>query len=255
VDLIASSSDDLIRQLDGRDIARFDGTHQKLALAHAVRTPFELSARQKFLARIVQPDVFFVLLILGALGLYTEFTHPGLIAPGVIGGICMILALYAMHILPVNAAGVFLIFLAMALFILEAKFASHGVLGIGGIVSMFLGAVFLIRSPLTGGGVSLALALAVTVPFGILTVVLMRLVLRSRSWKQTMGSEGLIGLSGVVVEPIGVAAAGSREGMVRLRGELWRAVAPQSIGKGGAVRVVRVEGLTLHVEPTEAKSA
>lgn len=256
VDLLAASQDELIRQLDGREITRFDGAHVKLLLARAVRVPFELSARQKFLARIVQGDAFFLLLIAGALGLYTEFTHPGMVAPGVVGGICMILALYAMHLLPVNAAGVFLIFLALGMFVLEAKFTSHGVLAIGGIVSMFLGAVFLIRSPLSGAGVSVSLALAVTVPSAIITITLMRLVLRSRSWKQTMGPEGLVGLPGVVVMPIPAeSTVSSNEGMVRVRGALWRAVAPQSIGKGSAVRVVRVEGLTLHIEPSEPKSA
>ncbi len=256
VDLLASSPDELIRQLDGREITRFDGARVKLSLAHAARTPFELSARQRFLARIVQPDAFFLLLIAGALGLYTEFTHPGLVAPGVIGGICMILALYAMHLLPVNAAGVFLIFLALALFLLEAKFASHGVLAIGGIVAMFLGAVFLIRSPLTGGGVSIAVALAVTLPFAVITIILMRLVLKSRKWKPATGPEALRGLSGKVVAAIpGAGQAGSQEGMVRVRGELWRAVAPQAVAVGGLVRVVRVEGLTLHVEPAESKSA
>src|SRR5882672_638993 len=106
IDLIVSSPDELVRQLDGRTIKRFDGTEAKLSLKNAARTPFELSARQKFLARIVEPDVFFVLLILGVLGVYTEFTHPGVIAPGVIGGICLILALYAMNFLPINLAGV-----------------------------------------------------------------------------------------------------------------------------------------------------
>jgi membrane-bound serine protease (ClpP class) len=256
VDLLASSPDELIRQLDGREITRFDGTRVKLSLTHAVRIPFELSARQQFLARIVEPNVFFLLLIAGVLGLYTEFTHPGLVAPGVIGGICMILALYAMHLLPVNAAGVFLIFLALVLFILEAKFASHGVLGIGGVVAMFLGAVFLIRSPLTGSGVSLVIALAVTLPFAVITIVLMRLVLRSRKWKPGTGPEELVGLSAVVVTPIsGASAAGSREGMIRVRGELWRAVASQPVAEGGAVRVVRVDGLTLHVEPVDSKPA
>src|SRR6266581_763711 len=109
IDLIVSSPEDLLRQLDGRTIKRFDGTQVTLLLKNPVRASFELSARQKFLARIVEPDVFFVLLILGVLGLYTEFTHPGVIAPGVIGGICLILALYAMHFLPVNLAGLFLL--------------------------------------------------------------------------------------------------------------------------------------------------
>src|SRR5436309_596127 len=111
--------------------ARFDGAQVKLLLKSAALTPFELSTRQKFLARIVQPDVFFVLLILGVLGVYTEFTHPGAIAPGVIGGICLILALYAMNFLPINLAGVFLILLALAFFILEAKAPSHGLLALG----------------------------------------------------------------------------------------------------------------------------
>ena len=141
IDLIASTPEDLLHQLDGRTITRFDGTKTVLSLKNAVSTPFELSARQSFLARIVEPDVFFVLLMVGVLGLYTEFTHPGMVAPGVIGGICAVLALYAMHLLPVNFAGVLLILLALALFILEAKFASHGVLAIGGIVSMMLGAM------------------------------------------------------------------------------------------------------------------
>ncbi len=143
IDLIVSSPEDLLRQLDGRTIKRFDGTQVTLSLKNPVRAPFELSARQKFLARIVEPDVFFVLLILGVLGLYTEFTHPGVIAPGVIGGICLILALYAMHFLPVNLAGLFLIALALAFFILEAKAPSHGVLAAGGVASMFpAGAAF-----------------------------------------------------------------------------------------------------------------
>src|SRR6266853_685159 len=137
IDLIVSSPDELVRQLDGRTIKRLDGAQTTLSLKNASRTPFELSARQKFLARIVEPDVFFVLLILGVLGVYTEFTHPGVIAPGVIGGICLILALYAMNFLPINLAGVFLILLALAFFILEAKASSHGVLALGGVVSMF----------------------------------------------------------------------------------------------------------------------
>lgn len=250
IDLIANSSEDLLRQLDGRAITRFDGTKVTLALKNPVRTPFELSARQKFLARIVEPDVFFVLLILGVLGLYTEFTHPGVIAPGVIGGICLILALYAMHFLPVNLAGLFLIALAMAFFILEAKAPSHGVLAFGGVVSMFLGALFLIRSPLTAGGVSLGVAFAGTVPFAILAVVLMRLVLRSRKWKTATGREELIGASGIVTTALRAGA----EGMVRVHGELWQAESSQPVEEGKAIRILRVEGLKLHVEPVEAAS-
>lgn len=251
IDLIASSPEDLLHQLDGRTITRFDGTKSVLSLKDAVSTPFELSARQSFLARIVEPDVFFVLLMVGVLGLYTEFTHPGMVAPGVIGGICAVLALYAMHLLPVNFAGVLLILLALALFILEAKFASHGVLAIGGIVSMILGAMFLIRSPLTSGGVSLGVALAATLPCALITVFLMRLVLRSRSWKSTTGREELIGEEGIAISGLGAGA----EGMIRVHGELWQAVSPRAVSEGKAVRVRSIEGLKLHVEPEEAAVA
>ena len=248
IDLIASSPEDLLHQLDGRTITRFDGTKAVLSLKNAAITPFELSARQSFLARIVEPDVFFVLLMVGVLGLYTEFTHPGMVAPGVIGGISAVLALYAMHLLPVNFAGVLLILLALALFILEAKFTSHGVLAIGGIVSMMLGAMFLIRSPLTSGGVSLGVALAATLPFALITVFLMRLVLRSRTWKSTMGREELIGEEGIAISGL---PAGT-EGMIRVHGELWQAVSPRAVSEGKPVRVRSVEGLKLHVEPEEA---
>lgn len=248
IDLIVNSPDELVRQLDGRTITRFDGTQVKLSLKNAALRPFELSARQKFLARIVEPDVFFVMLILGVLGVYTEFTHPGVIAPGVIGGICLILALYAMNFLPINLAGVFLILLALAFFILEAKAPSHGILALGGVVSMFLGAIFLVRSPLTPGGVSVGVALAGTVPFAVLAVVLMRLVLRSRTWKSATGKEEMIGAHGVAVAPLTPGA----EGMVRVHGELWRAESPRPVQEGDTVRILRVEGLKLYVEPAEA---
>jgi membrane-bound serine protease (ClpP class) len=248
IDLIASSPEDLLHQLDGRTITRFDGTKAVLSLKNAAITPFELSARQSFLARIVEPDVFFVLLMVAVLGLYTEFTHPGMVAPGVIGGICAVLALYAMHLLPVNFAGVLLMLLALALFILEAKFTGHGVLAIGGIVSMLLGAMFLIRSPLTSGGVSLGVALAATLPFALITVFLMRLVLRSRSWKSTTGREELIGEEGIAISDLGA----DTDGMIRVHGELWQAISPRAVLEGKPVRVRSVEGLKLHVEPWEA---
>jgi membrane-bound serine protease (ClpP class) len=247
IDLIVSSPDELVRQLDGRSITRFDGTQTKLTLKNAERRPFELSARQKFLARIVEPDIFFVLLILGVLGVYTEFTHPGVIAPGVIGGICLILALYAMNFLPINLAGVFLILLALAFFILEAKAPSHGILALGGVVSMFLGAIFLIRSPLTPGGVSVGVALAGTIPFAVLAVVLMRLVLKSRQWKSVTGKEELIGEHGIAMAQLAAGAVG----LVRVHGELWRAESSRPVNEGESVRVLRVEGLKLYVEPAE----
>ncbi|HET7106343.1 MAG TPA: nodulation protein NfeD [Candidatus Acidoferrum sp.] len=248
IDLIAADKADLLKQLNGREIKRFGGKTEKLSLENYRLEEFQLSARQKFLAYIVDPNIFFLLMLGAVLGLYTEFTHPGVIAPGVIGGICAVLALYAMHLLPVNFAGVVLILLAFALFILEAKFTSHGVLLLGGIVSMLLGAVFLIRSPLTPGGVSVGVALGVTLPVGILTVFLMRLVLKSRGWKTATGKEEMLGAEGVVT----AALSSEGEGMVRVHGELWRAAAASPVPEGTLVRVTRIDGLKLFVEPKQA---
>jgi membrane-bound serine protease (ClpP class) len=190
-----------------------------------------------------------------------------------------------MHILPVNFAGLMLIVVALALFILEAKYTSHGVLALAGVVAMLMGALMLIRSPMTGAGVSLGVALGVTMPFAAVTILLMRLVLRTRSWRQTTGLERLIGAPAEVTEAIvpaelvsaaapassaapaaevqrsalaGARAASDADarerqfaGMVRLQGELWRAVAAQPVPAGARVRVVRIEGLTAYVAPAD----
>ncbi|HTC42481.1 MAG TPA: nodulation protein NfeD [Candidatus Acidoferrales bacterium] len=248
IDYVVSSKEELLGKLNGREITRFNGKKETLSLLNYRIVDFQLSARQRFLARIVEPDMFFLLLLVGALGLYTEFTHPGVVAPGVVGGICMLLALYAMQLLPVNLAGVLLILLGLALFVVEAKFTSHGILLLGGIVSMLLGAMFLIRSPLTPGGVSFGVALAATLPFAFLTVFLMRLVLKSRKWKTATGKEELLGEEGVVT----IALPGGGEGMIRVHGELWRARSKGDVPVGAKVRVLQVEGLKLDVEPLPA---
>ena len=251
VDLIALNREDLLAKLNGRTITRLDGAKLTLALSQPVVVPHEMTAREKFLTRIVQPDVFFILLIVGVLGLYIEFSHPGMFAPGVIGGIALVLALFAMHMLPVNFTGLLLIIVAFVFFVLEAKFPTHGVLGVGGVVAMVLGALILIRSPFTGMGVSLSTALGVALPFAVIIVILMRLVLRSRHWKQSTGKEELVGEEADVTETVG---ADSGAGMVFVHGELWRATAPAgiSIPKGARVRVRKVKGLTLEVEPAHA---
>jgi membrane-bound serine protease (ClpP class) len=251
IDLIANSPEDLLAQLNGRTITRFDGATEKLSLPHPVIVSIEMNGREKLLSRIVQPDAFFILLVLGALGLYVEFTHPGLFAPGVIGGIALLLALFAMHLLPVNLAGILLLILALALFALEAKYPTHGILGVGGMVAMTLGALMLIRSPITGRGVSLITALSVVIPFAVIVIFLMRLVLRSHQWKSSTGREEMLGEEGKVTEPVGPGAPG----MVFVHGELWRAVAVngQAIPEGARVRVKKIAGLTLEVEPVPSQ--
>jgi len=251
IDYIAATPEELLRNLNGKTVTRFDGTKTTLALTNYQRAAFELSARQKFLARIVEPDMFFLLLILGTLGLYAEFTHPGAVVPGVVGGICAVLALYAMHLLPVNVAGVLLIVIAVTLFVLEAKYTSHGVLLAGGVIAMIFGAIFLIRSPLTSGGVSLGTAVAVTLPFAALSVFLMKLVLRSRKWKQAAGAEEMLGEQGIATNGL----KSGIEGMIRIHGETWRAITDEDVAAGEAVRVRKIEGLKLYVEPAKTQSA
>ncbi len=253
IDLIASSPEDLLAKLNGRTLARFDGSTTQLALSNPIIAPIDMTTREKFLYRIVQPDVFFILLIVGVLGLYTEFTHPGLFAPGVIGGIALVLALFAMHMLPVNLTGLLLIILAIALFVLEAKYPTHGILGIGGVIAMILGALMLVRSPITGGGVSGWIALSVAIPFAVIIVFLARLVMRSRKWKVSTGKEELVGEEGEVTQPVG---SGAETGMIFIHGELWRAAASNGamIPKGARVRVRKVQGLLLLVEPVKAAS-
>lgn len=251
IDLVSPSADALLASLDGRSVTRFDGRSTRLALTGAVVTPIDMTTRQQFLSRIVQPDVFFVLLLVGVLGLYVEVTHPGLILPGVAGAVSLVLALFAMHLLPVSLTGLLLVGLAFVLFALEAYVTSHGILAIGGVIAMLIGALMLIRSPLTGAGVGLGVALGATLPFAAIVIVLMRLVLRSRRWAPQTGVEQLVQEIGEVTEPV---AAGSA-GLVFVRGELWRAVAPRPIDKGARVRIVRVDGLTLHVEPVSPPPA
>jgi membrane-bound serine protease (ClpP class) len=251
IDLVADSRDALVTMLDGRTIARFDGRTSRLDLRNPEIVSLEMSARQRFLARIVQPDAFFILLLVGVLGLYVEFTHPGMVAPGVVGGIALLLALFAMHLLPINAAGLLLLGLAFTLFVLEVQYAGHGVLGAGGVIAMLLGALMLVRSPLTGAGVSVGAALAATLPFAVITTLLMRLVMRSRTWLPQTGVESLVDDVGDVTDAIDGGADSPATGMVRVRGELWRAASTEAIPKGTPVRVVRVVGLTLYVEPAK----
>ena len=252
IDVIANSREELFATLNGRTITRFDGRTTRLVVTNPEVVSLQMSARQRFLARIVQPDAFFILLVVGVLGLYAEFTHPGMVAPGVVGAIALFLALFAMHVLPINAAGLLLLVLAFVLFILEVKYTSHGVLGVGGAVAMLLGALMLVRSPLTGAGVGLGAALGATVPFAVMTIVLMRLGLRSQILVPQTGVETLMRDVGRVTQAIdGGAGSQLRRGMVQVHGELWRAASTRTIPEGTQVRIMRVDGLTLYVEPVE----
>ncbi|MBI4876512.1 MAG: nodulation protein NfeD [Acidobacteria bacterium] len=243
IEIVARDQNDLLRQLDGREITRFDGRKQTLRTTGASVAEYQLTIRETIVSAIADPNLAFVLLILGALGLYIEFTHPGLIAPGVAGAILALLGLAALSVLPINAGGVALLVLALALFVLEAKVASHGILGAGGAVAMVLGALLLVEGP-PELRIRLSTAVAVTVPFAAITIFLLSLVLRARASKVVTGADGMLGETGVARTPL------HPEGKVFVHGEYWDAVSTRHAECGAAVRVIAVEGLKLKVEPS-----
>jgi len=243
VDLIAANDSQLLAALDGRTVTRFDGRVQTLHTAGAVVEVYQKSLRQKIVSAIADPNIALVLLVIGALGIYIEFHSPGLIAPGVVGAILMLLGLSAISVLPINWLGAALLLLSFTLFVLEAKFAAHGILAVGGAVSMVLGAVMLVDSPIPEMRIHWATAIALAVPFTAITVMLLSLVLRARRGKVETGSEGMIGQTGSVVTAL------EPEGMVFVHGEYWDAVSLRPAAVGTRIRVTAIDKLKLTVEP------
>lgn len=243
IDLVARDEPDLLAQLDGREVTRFDGQKQILRLAGAQVLTYQKNWREKIQSAIADPNLSLALIVLGILGIYVEFTSPGLILPGVAGAILALLGLSAMAILPINWTGAGLLLLALTLFILEAKFASHGVLGAGGALAMLLGALLLIDSPIPEMRVRLSTALALTLPFTAITIFLLTLVVRARANKVVTGSSGMLGETGVALTDLNPA------GRIFVHGEYWNAVAASEIKLGSRVRVVSIDGLNLTVEP------
>ncbi len=243
VDLVAKDQADLFAQLDGREITRFDGRKQTLHLQGATVTEYDLTWRERIIRALSDPNIALILLVLGALGVYIEFSSPGLIAPGVAGGIMVLLGLSALSVLPINWLGAALLLLALTLFILEAKFASHGILGAGGAVSMILGAILLVNSPIPEMRIRWTTAVGLTLPFAAITVFLVSLVLRARANKVVTGTHGLVDSLAIARTPL------DPEGKVFVHGEFWDAVASQSVEAGARVRVTAVEGLVLKVKP------
>jgi membrane-bound serine protease (ClpP class) len=241
IEIVATSRQDLFQQLNGREITRWDGSKQTLHLAQAVAAEARETLRERIIAAIADPNIGFILLVVGALGIYVEFSSPGLIFPGVLGGILLLLGLSSLSILPINWAGVALLLLAVALFVLEAKFTSHGILGIGGTVAMILGALLLITGPPVVH-IHLLTALAVSIPFALITVFLVTIVVRARRNKVLTGATGMIGEIGVSRTPL------EPEGQILVRGEYWDAVASTNLPAGARVRIKAISGLKLLVE-------
>jgi membrane-bound serine protease (ClpP class) len=244
VDISAGSVDELLRQLDGRIVRRFDGRTTTLETTGIDVRRIEMTRRQQFLSAIAHPQIAYLLMTLGILGLTVELWNPGAIAPGVAGGLCLLLAFFAFQIVPVNTAGVLLILFGLGLLVLELKVPSFGVLGIGGTVSLVIGSLMMTREVpgvRVGLGVILPAALAMTA----IVLLLGRLALQSQRLPPMTGADGLVGEQGRARTPV----TPDTPGQVDIHGEIWRAASHEPLAPGQPVRVLAVNGLTLLVGP------
>jgi membrane-bound serine protease (ClpP class) len=246
IEIVARDVPDLVRQLDGREVRRVGLPLATLRLAGARIETRDMGAVDRLLGIVSHPNVAYVLFLLGLVGLYFELSSPGAVLPGIVGGIALLLALYAFSVLPVNLAGIFLILFGIGLFVAEVKVVSHGLLAVGGAVALVAGSLLLFSGGDRRGvyrvdlGIlvpSLALALA-------LVAMLTARTVQMRRRPTTTGAAGMIGATARVVEPF----AGGGEGRVHVFGEYWDAHGPPDLVTGDDVRVVRVEGLKLRVE-------
>jgi membrane-bound serine protease (ClpP class) len=246
IDYIASSEDDLFRQIDGKSVKRFSGQEATLKLTGQPVAPFGMTLKEQLLGYLMDPNIAFILLAIGALALYAEFNHPGAVVPGTVGIVFILIAAFALNLLPTRFAALGLILAAFALFAAEAKFASHGVLTIGGITLLTLGGLLLVDSPIPEMRVHLFTALAVSIPLGLITAFLMRIALKARRNKMVSGAQGIIGETGVAQTAL------SPRGKIFIHGELWDAISSSDLPAGQTVVVRRIDGLLLQVEPLAA---
>jgi len=241
IDLIAKDVPDLLAQLDGREVKRFDGSRVTLRLAGQRTVPVNMDWRQAILSTIARPEILFLLLLGALAGLGAEISHPGLVFPGVLGALCLILFLFATQIIPVNWAGVLLIVLAIALFAAEVKVASYGLLTVGGLVAMILGAMMLVDSPLPELRIHVWRLLPVILLFAAFVLALVRLVVQAQRRRALTGREGMVGLRGTADTDL------DPSGWVQVQGEVWRARADEKVPKGEAIEVLSIDGLQLRV--------
>ena len=246
IDYVASTPEEIFRQMQGKTFKRFNGEPASLNLAGQSLVPFGMTLKETILDTLMDPNVAFLLLVVGALALYVEFNHPGAVIPGTVGVVFILLAAFALNILPTRFAALGLILGAFALFGAEAKFATHGVLTVGGIALLTIGGLLLVDSPIPEMRVHLLTALAVSIPFGFITAFLMTIALKARRNKVVTGAQGLVGETGVVQTAL------SPQGKVFVHGELWDAVASTAVPAGQLVVVRGIDGLMLQVDPLAA---
>ncbi len=241
IDLVAKDIPDLVARLDGREVTRFDGSTVRLSLKGHATVPVRMDGRQLVLSAIARPEVLFLLLLGALAGLGAEISHPGLLFPGIVGLLCLILFLFASQIIPVNWAGVLLILFAIGLFVAEVEVTSYGLLTVSGMVAMILGAMMLVDSPLPELRVNpWKLLPAVAVMAGG-TIALVRMVIEAQRRRPVTGAEGMAGRRGIAQSEI------DPEGWVLVQGERWLAGADERVAAGETVQVVSMDGLRLRV--------
>jgi membrane-bound serine protease (ClpP class) len=244
IDLVASDVNDLIHKLDGRSIKRFDGRSAVLRLANPDVRGIDMTFAQRILSAIAHPQIAYLLLTLGTLGLTIELWSPGAVVPGVAGGIALLLAFFALQVLPVSYAGVLLIMLGFMLLVLEVKVTSHGVLGVGGIASLLFGSLMLFDSPLPEMRIGLPLILPVVLTLSAILLFLVRLGVQAQRLPATTGESGMLHASGQALTPIAPGGLGR----VATHGEIWTATAAEAIPAGDPVIITGVDGLRLTVK-------
>jgi membrane-bound serine protease (ClpP class) len=246
IDLIANNENDLMTNLQGKQITRMDGSKATLNLAGVRIVAIQPTLRDKVLGWLVDPNIALLFLVGGALLIYLEFNSPGTIVPGALGTLMVLLAVFALNLLPVRYTAVLLLAAAMVLLVLEAKFGGHGVLAIAGIVCLAFGMLTLVAAPVPEMNVSPWIAISVSAAFGAITVFLVRLAVRARRRKAKIGADAMVGCTATAMEELAL------EGHVLVEGEIWRAMANAPVAAGTALRVVGHEQLLLRVEPAEA---
>ena len=248
IDLIASNDWELLRALDGREITRMDGTKLTLHLAGARIEPLRSTLREDLLGWLVNPNIALLFLVGGALLIYLEFNVPGTIVPGALGTLMVLLAIFALGLLPIRFTSVLLLLAALVLLLLEAKFGGHGVLAIAGIICLTFGTLTLVAAPVQELAISPWVAFAVSAAFGSITVFLVRLAVRARRLKSKLGPSALVGSQARAMEAL------NPEGHVLVEGEIWRAVASVPVPAGAPLRVTGLDKYLLHVEPASPQT-
>jgi membrane-bound serine protease (ClpP class) len=243
IDLIANNDADLLAHLDGRDITRIDGSKTTLHLARATIAVIKPTLREQVLGWLVNPNIALLFLVCGALLIYLEFNSPGTIVPGALGTLMVLLAVFALDLLPIRYTAVLLLVAAFVLLILEAKIGGHGALAIAGIACLAFGMLTLIAAPVPELGVNPLIAISISAAFGAITVFLVRLAVRARKRKTRIGPDAMVGRAATAMEALGP------EGHVLVEGEIWNATADAPIPAGAALRVVGRDHLLLRVEP------